>query len=368
MTRREQVEDLLDRAELLSPSRTQVELHEEAVRIADLSGELDLSFRARQALVESATHSGYPEKAMLAFSWLLAQHDRHPERFDEGKLLWYYKWVAADLAFFPQISRAQIEEAFADMERRYRAAGLSLRPVHKLRWVTAIRMGDPDLAHEEHARWELAPADRGTDCAACEQDDTVMFHVFSEDLEAALCAAAPIVEGRMSCASVPEVTLATLLLPLLRLGRPAEALRHHRRGYPLVADNRTFCSAVSEHLQALVLTDNLTAAARLVDRHLAWAIEVQDLNDRFRIYLACRLLTDRLAQRGDSAPAFRAPRTCPVAADGLTEPATLGAWLDGELTNLAARFDQRNGTTRYADELAANQELLTEVLTPHPLD
>ena len=63
----------------------------------------------------------------------------------------------------------------------------------------------------------------------------------------ALAAAAPILEGRHKCAQVPHRTYARVLLPLLRLGRPAEAMSCHRKGYRLIARNPDFVGQVGKH-------------------------------------------------------------------------------------------------------------------------
>ena len=121
----QRVSEMLLKAWVLPPSVEQVSLTEEAVLLADAHGDLSLGYEARTTLIEAATFAGYPEKALVAFSWCLAQCDRDPERFDEQRLLWQYKWVAADLPYFPQISRQRIHEVHEDMERRYLRCGQS---------------------------------------------------------------------------------------------------------------------------------------------------------------------------------------------------------------------------------------------------
>lgn len=149
MDPRQRITELIDQAEELEYGPTKVALLEEAVREADTSTDLEAGFYARLELITAATFSGAKEKAMVAFSWCLGQVDANPEVFDEEDLMWQYKWVVEELVAYPQISRQQIGDMLEDMQRRYTRLGISLRPVHYLRWTNGMRMGDLDLAMAE---------------------------------------------------------------------------------------------------------------------------------------------------------------------------------------------------------------------------
>ena len=72
----EKYNELLAQAARLPHSDAEVALVEEAVRLSDLHQDARKSFSARMRLVDAANHSGYPEKALVAFTWVLGQHDR----------------------------------------------------------------------------------------------------------------------------------------------------------------------------------------------------------------------------------------------------------------------------------------------------
>jgi hypothetical protein len=82
---------LLAGAEGLRDSPEKVAVLEEAVRHADSAGTLELQYGAREGLAEAAYFGGAPDKAIVAYTWCLAQFDRHPGRFNEWRLLWRYK-------------------------------------------------------------------------------------------------------------------------------------------------------------------------------------------------------------------------------------------------------------------------------------
>ena len=136
---RQQVNELRARAAPLGRTPVRLALEEEAVRMADTHQDTTLGFTLRRDLIQTATFCGHPEKSLVAFTWLLAQADRDPERFPESQLMWQYKWIVNALDRFPQITRKQIEDALADMEARYRRCGLTLKPLWKERTGMADR-------------------------------------------------------------------------------------------------------------------------------------------------------------------------------------------------------------------------------------
>jgi len=89
-----------------------------------------------------------------------------------------------------------------------------------------------------------------------------------------------------------------VLLPLVRLGRQEEALRHHRRGYQLIRNNSCFVDHVAEHLLFLTLTENLDQALRLVERHYVWTETNKDMSGRFRFFRAAWFLFEILSEKG----------------------------------------------------------------------
>src|SRR5262245_42845756 len=145
-----EIAELLYQAEEMGRGPAQVALVEQAVQIADVHNDREAAFAARDELIEAATFSGRIDLALVAFSWCLAQCDRSPEDFDQDQMLWKYKWVIENLADFPQISKRQIDDMFADMERRFVAAGSTRHAVHQIRRDVAVNMGDAATGDRAH--------------------------------------------------------------------------------------------------------------------------------------------------------------------------------------------------------------------------
>lgn len=193
---------------------------------------------------------------------------------------------------------------------------------------------------------------------ACVQDEEVEYCTFvGEDAEA-LRAAKPILSGKMKCGEVPERTHAGVVLPLIRLGKHADALANYTAGYRLIRTNPKFVRHKAMFLVGLVLTGNLDRAVKLVDRHLPEAIDSVSPWWRYEFFLAARLLGEQLAENGETALPIRIPEKAkiPGAAERLPV-GSLNTWLGAQLVDLAGRFDARNGNGAFTERVLFFRDL-----------
>jgi tetratricopeptide (TPR) repeat protein len=365
---REQVEELRARAARLRHGEAKVMALEEAVRLADTHGDLDLAFAVRDDLIDAATFGGFPDKALVAFAWCRGQVKKNPERFESDPLLWKQKWVVGRLDDFPHITRKQILEALDDIDQAYAKADAGKRAVLKLRYQTARDMGEEAEAEKYWAQWVVAPRDFLTDCRACDLDDEIDHHIDRGEYAQALEKARPILEGRSACAEIPHLTYGSVLYPLLKLGRLEEARACHLRGYPMVSRNRDFLAAVGEHLEFLALTDNLSRGLTLFEKHLGWALDHASWRDRFTFHSAASFLLSRLLAAGRETVSLKLPKAFPLHQDKAPyELPALHGWVREQAREIAARFDQRNGTRHFQKLLARTQALERDVC-PFPID
>ncbi|HEX8068997.1 MAG TPA: hypothetical protein VF546_03535 [Pyrinomonadaceae bacterium] len=366
-----QMRALLREADALEPGETQTALVEEAVRLADTYGTIREQLETREELIHAGTFGGAYDKALVAYSWCLAQYDRHPHAsslVDTYKLLWRYKWIMANIAGFPQVTRAQLDEMLADMERRYRAAGYGLRPVWSARYRVAKVCGDRELAFEAYNTMRAMSRDLLSDCAACDLDEQVTFHIWSGKHAQALSLAERLLSGGLRCATVPQRTYARVLWPLFRLGRYDDAAYYHLKGYRLITGSRDWVDEYADHMLFLALTDNLDRAVALFARHLRFALKAVNQKDKFLFLRAAWFLCARLAAKGRATLKLRLPRAFPAyERTGLYETARLAAWLEAETRAIAARFDERDGNDYYT-QLVAEVATFDALVTPYPLD
>jgi hypothetical protein len=335
-----------------------IALLEEAVRIADTGTDIELQYFARKEFLNAAYWGGAPEKAMVAYAWCLGQFDMQPGMFSERDLLWTYKWMVNSIFHFPQISKEQIYAMLDDMTRRYREAGYGLRVVYQYRYrfERFCGNGEEAIRHYRYAQ-ELASDDL-SNCPACELDEHVSFQNYCGEEELAISTAQPLLEGRYKCRTVPQRTIARLLLPLIRLGRREEAWDYHLQGYRAVSRNKSFLNYVSDHLIYLTVIAELERAAELLEEHYAWSEGNTDAHNRFLFYRAAWFFLDVIAESQTPRLSLSLPRTFPLyEVGGHYESSRLADWFQKEAREIARKFNERNGTDHFTHELEGDMAL-----------
>jgi hypothetical protein len=363
----QQVNDLINQAEVLGEGPAKTALIEEAVRIVDSHNDVDQGFALRRRLMEASMMSGQMDKLIVSFSWNLAQSDRDPKRFPEQKLLWEFRWVVNELTSFPNVPRSQIEEMLAEMRRRYERAGSTMRAYHLLRRVLATELGDAVMAEDAHREFEKSRRDSLSDSPVTELSFLVSYKLFLKDYEGAVRLAAPILRGAFRCEHFEGTNRSRMLVPLVRLGRYEEAMRYQSRGYHFVSRNPRFIARIGDHILFMILTDNLSRSLDYFVKHFKVALTTVDVSCRFGFYLACRYLFRHLDEEGIETHKMRLPEAFPMyQPDGEYRIAELRKWFEGETTDLAAQFDSRNGNAHYAGRIAAQTEY-DDLIKPWPL-
>lgn len=363
----EQVLQLISQSFEFEDGGTQIALREEAVRLADLTGDLKLQYFAREAFIRSCIFGGASEKALVEFAWLLAQFDSNPGMFDQWAILWKYKWINSVVCDFPQVPKTRIYAMIDDLEQRALRAGYGLRATTNERYKAEKFWDNKEKAIAYFRKLEALPTDELSNCALCETDERVSFAIYCGNDERALEVAHPILNGKEKCGSVPHRTYANVLLPLIRLGRQKEALRYHVTGYGQITNNKGFLDKVSDHLVCLTLTENFQRAIALVEKHYSWTETTKDAFSHFHFFRAASLLFELLAERQGSF-SLNLPRSFPLYAEsGDYDWARLAAWSKEKAAAIARRFDERNETDFFMRTLAETP-LLKELCAPFPLE
>lgn len=355
----ERVAKLRQEASGLPYGSTKVALLEEAAQVADSSEEIELAYGVRYDLLRAAVFSGQPDVFLVAFSWRLAQFDRDPGRFNRHELLWTYKWVVGNAVVFPEISRPRLEMLLADMERRHREDGSTLHAVAQYRRGLLQHFGERQLAQAAHTEFLARRRDALSDCRACVANTDARYYAFQRQWSESVQAAQEVLEGRLQCVEEPHKSLNCVLILLLRLGRVDEAKAYQRQGYRLVSRGKQFIVQHAEQLQFLALTGNTSMAKKVFEDHLAGALETVDVESRFRFLLAARLWTERLLRDGKRTLKLRLPKGPPEPdSGGKSDLNVLGAWLAAETQAIARRFDSRNGTDAFQEQIDELPDLL----------
>lgn len=347
-------QDLMSQAYTLPHGAAKMALLERAAEIADLAGDEEAGFEAREEIVETGSFGGFPMKAIVAYSWQLGQYDRNPEAFDEYTLHWHYKWVIDDIPSFPEIPAEQIDSLLEDLQRRYRQYGVSDRTYWYYRFRLSMYMGRLQEAGEYMKEFRKIKRDEMSDCAACELGEEVNYLLMSGQDEQAIQKAKPIVDGRKRCAEVPHSVLPFLLLPLHRLGRAEEAADMQPRSYKMIRDNLSFVHEFGEHIGYLSIVDPQKALP-LLERHLTQAENHEDPLSRTMFYWNSSALLRKLERTGESFVLNLPPSSRFY--EWADRHGELREKLEHDAFATASALDQRNGNDYYT---TFGQKLLEE--------
>jgi len=351
----EKINSILRELYTMQYGDAKIALAEEAVRLADLNGDLNLQVTARNELISAAIHGGESEKAIVAYSWCLKKYDENPESFSNYLLFWQYKWILNNIHHFPSVSREQIDSIFADAVRRYQQNGISLRPIYGERCALELCSGNPEKAAQYYHKWLTENRDFYADCLACETNRQVEYLAVCGRDEEALKVAEPILSGDRVCSEVPHLTLGSVLLPLLRLNQVETASECFTKGYKLISGNKDFLETVAQQIEFLALVGKTKRAARLFEKHFNWALDTRDLYNKFQFYKAVCLLLD--AVKAEKIKLLL-PNGCKeFREDGVYEVKKLRQSFLREAEELARQFDKRNGNNFFSEKLRANDEL-----------
>ncbi|MFD4241343.1 tetratricopeptide repeat protein [Streptomyces sp. NPDC058525] len=348
-TRREIEQGLAENRE--SPGGAARNAHAEAlVAAAEASGDRALFRETLDNLINAYLWSSESSKLLVPFARLLQEYDKDPGAFSEWdahSLFWQFKWVAGAIADSPGVPLESATGWLDEMERRYRIAGYSERPVREAELWLADATGDDARAQQAFERWLAAERDDMSDCRACELNGQGQYAVRSGDDAQALEIWAPVLAGEKTCAEEPHRVLATSLLPLLRLGRTDEARSNHLRGYRLARGNDSLLPSVARHIEFCALTGNESRGLEILAEHASHVGPLANADDQLAFHGGILVLLRRLRELGHgqspAVPYDGAPHTV----SELYEVMHAGA------LGIARQFDARNGTTRVSDRFLA---------------
>jgi hypothetical protein len=344
----DRIEQLLAQASMLPHGSVRVDLCEEAVRLADLHNEKALAYRSRQDLMDAACFGGRPDLLIVAFSWCLSVYDRGEESgLAPYELLWRMKWVMGAIAKFPDVKLATLHAMLDDMERRFRDYAGSIQPVVGLRRSVAQQTGDYKTAAAAHKQLMRLPRSYLSDCLACERNGHVNYWLDIGKNQLGLRKAEELINSGLSCAKVPDSTFADALLSLLQVGRGEDAMRYHKKGYPLIRRNAGDLWHWSEHMAFLALTGNHARAVKLLEAHLPAVESSHDPLGSLAFFRNMLIVVEELAERKETMK-LRLPAESPFAsADGEYVLSELANQVRKRALEMSRQFDRRNGNQHH---------------------
>ncbi|GAA1572050.1 tetratricopeptide repeat protein [Streptomyces globosus] len=334
-----------------APNGSARNAHAEALAgAAEATGDKALFREALDNLITSYLHSAESSKMLVPFARLLQEYDQDPGSFgqwDVHTLFWQFKWIGTAISDSPEIPLDSAVAWLEEMERRYRLAGYSERPVREAEMWLAHATGDDERADRAMRAWLAAERDAMSDCHACELNSQGQYAALRGDDARALELWQPVLTGGLTCAEEPHRVLAASLLPLLRLGRLDEARRNHIRGYRLARGNESLLPSVGRHIEFCALSGNESRGLEILAEHAGYLGALANADDQLDFHGGVLVLLRRLEELGHGgSPAV-------PYGDGPRTVSALYARLHASSLDIARRFDARNRSPRTSERFLA---------------
>ncbi|BCL16318.1 type III secretion system chaperone family protein [Micromonospora sagamiensis] len=360
---------------------------------ADAAGDVRLGVDARLVLIETHRYRGERWRLVEPLDRCLAAVDQHPALFDADDVAMLRSGQRAAVEALPASPRIGLDQArvlLDDLDRRL--GGTEPGTVAELRCRLADHLGDEPAAREWYARWRAAGP--GRDCAACVAVRQAELLTGWGEWAEAVRMLEPVIADPGDCTDQPEAALVALLLPYLRLGRHDDAGRAHVRAYRRHRREWTAFGHLPAHLLFCALGGHPARGVEILVEQLPRLARPVDERSAMEFTAAGALLCRLAAESGvghPSGPVDPGPARTPGRTLGLDHATRLAeafglvrvtppggtpslAALGGELlataTDLAGRFDARNGTGHQSGRIAARlaERPLTTAPPPLPAD
>ncbi len=304
-------------------------------------------------------------KAIIMFPELLQVFDDHPEQEDDtfDDVMQAFKWVLENMKDYYQISLQEVEKYYDEYEKRCRKYGFSLRVYYQKKSNFYLPI-DKEKAKEAHQQFRSCKRDGNSDCEACETHHDLCLALELEDEAEALRVAAPILDGRKTCAEVPHVSYGALTRFYLYHGNLAEASYYGTLCARYTCSEPEFL-AESGYLLELYSATDPAEGWRLFKQNVQNYMECR--NPRMRMTFArgaYRLLQCAAKQTEFSNSVFLKPLPVAPSEDGYRFT-DLIQYFYTTAKEQCELLDKRNGSSYYTDLL---ETVLPEADAEHPIE
>jgi len=357
----ESMEQLLQQALALEDENPQkLHLLEQALNCAVTQNDLLKQYDTRVMIVAVASFSGKTEKALMHFGWCVSQHDNAPFVLPLKSLLWKYKYVMIIAPRFHTISRDKLTTLAENMDRHYRQAGYSIRPVKVCLAACTYFTGEATKGLPLFQQSLGYQRDDYADCAACELHLKVSLLVANGKDEEAVAHAQLLISGPALCAEVPHLTYSELLPACTRLDDQQLAQQCLTKGYQLIAANPDFLPQIGMQLQHCALNGLLELGLSRFHSHLHWWQSALCHWDLYEFELGAMLLFSAIAATQDEITLNLPDNFACYSTTGIVKTQLIADYFNQKLAVNARGFDQRNGNAFFGDRVTQAQALLSQ--------
>lgn len=251
----------------------------------------------------------------------------------------------------PQIPLEQWQNMMDEFYRRVKYYHIGLRTYW---WQMAQFWQYVDIkqAHEYFEKFWKTGRDGLSDCRACDRAHAVQIELKMGNRAAADQYAKPLDQHRIYfCSTTPQNYWTEYLEYELNQGNLAQAESRANALYRKIGRDKSELSYLSAVLRCWSLT-NPDQALSLFEQYLDWSLDMWDQKKVYDFSKASCLCFRQLAPRKELVT-LQLPKAFPLwREDGVYATKELTDWFYTQANEIGQRFDQRNHSTYFTDDLA----------------
>lgn len=332
---------------------------QDAIRQADQAGDTYWRLLFRYEYACEATFRDDPPKAMPVSAEFAAIFEADPDALGpEGyeMYLMIMQMGIDPIVCLPQIPMEQWEalmDQFHALVKRYRF-GLRTYWWQMCQFYMYV---DKDKAFSYFQKFWKTGRDGLSDCRACERSHAVHMSLIMGDRKAADEYAKPLKAGRTHfCSDTPQLMWLAYLEDYLSRREWDAAAGQANALFRKGNRDKSDLSYLGAVLCAWARSD-LDSAVALAERRLVWTLGMWDQKKRYDFYKGAWVTFQALAKQRDEV-LLELPEQFPLwQASGRYLSAELAGWFYHQCSEIAGRFDARNGSGLFTDDLARTKRL-----------
>ncbi len=312
-----------------------------------------------QYAVEVCFHDD-PPKAMPVAVEFSSIFEEHPDLFGPvgGEMYIMIMQIAIDpVVSLPQIPISQWEEMMDQYYQLIKRFNMG----HRTYWSQKSQFMvyvDKEKAFEYFQRFWKTGRDDLSDCRACERSFAVRMHLLMGDEEGAAVHAKPIKQRRLSfCNDTPHRMLRAYIEYAMDKGDLKMAIPYARELKRIGHRDRGDLSYIGAVLRCFAFSD-LEQGVTLMANSFPWAAGLWDEKMAYDFYKGAGAVLHQLSKKEEHIPLALPEQFSCFRRDGVYPVKELEQWVYGQAEEIAGRFDARNGTNYFMDNLglAVNYE------------
>lgn len=325
----------------------------DAIRQADTAGDPYWQLMFRYMYASEATFHDDPPKAMPVAVEFARIFEEHPEVLGSAGKEAYL--MIMQMAIDPIVSLPQIPlEQWEQMMEQFWLLIKRFHIGYRVYWWQKCRFTiylDKQKAFEYYQKFWRTGRDALSDCRACERCYGVRMHLLMGDKEGAKEQAEPIKSRHLRfCSDTPHLMLLAYIEDAMDDGDLKTALPYARELKRIGHRDKGDLSYMGAVLRCFAYDDK-TTAVELVEQGLPWAIGMWDQKMVYDFYKGVWTVFHQIGKERETIQ-LCLPKQMPMYREDSTYLVhELEEWFDIKLKEIAERFDRRNGTDSFQQNL-----------------